>query len=158
MSTIEMQTFTLDGTGPAGQHATTDNERSGRQQVKVWLKKRNAAMQYLKSATALLDGRFPGIPIPENGAAIVKKLSKDLAMAEAGLKECRRIRQLALAKNKRDAAKANAHRFRAATIAATFAAVGASEDDGAGEGPPSPKKRKVESESESEEGDGAGEV
>ena len=115
------------------------------------------------------DGGFPGIPIPENGAGMVDKLSKDLAMAEAGLKECRRIRQLALAKNKRDVAKANAHRFRAATIAATFAAIGGeSEGDGdsvgdsvgdsLGEAPSSPdsppnKRKKLETESDESDED-----
>ena len=133
MSTLEMN---LDGTGPAGQHANTHNDISGREEVKVWLKKKNAAMQTLKSAKALLDGEFPDIPIPENGAAILEKLSGELEIAEAGLKECRRVRQLMLSKKKRDVAKANADRFRAASIAATFASV-----NGAGEAPPSPDSR-----------------
>ena len=119
-----------------------------KEEVKAWLAKKNSAGNDLKAAKALLEGAFPDVPIPENGAALLAKLSSEVAIAEAGLKECRRRRQLELAKNKREAAKATANRFRAAAIAATFAAVGASEDDGAGEAPPSPKKRKVESESE----------
>ena len=166
-----METFNLDGifinlphrhasSGKASPQAPPPIGAS-KELVKAWLKNKNTAAQNLKVARALIDGAFPDVPIPENSAALLAKLSSEVLMADAGLKECRRRRQLVLSKNKRDVAKANAHRFRAAALVATFAAVnGASEDDGAGEGeaPPSLKKRKLESESESEEGHEAGDA
>ena len=127
MSTPEIALFNLDPNAidlPIGE--SKDN-------VKAWLKRKNTAAQNLQAAKALLSGAFSDMPIPENGVAILAKLSEELDAAHAGLKECRRVRALTLAKEKRDAAKANADRFRAAAIAATFAASGEDGDNGSGE-------------------------
>ena len=158
MSTPEIALFNLDPNAidlPIGE--SKDN-------VKAWLKRKNTAAQNLQAAKALLSGAFSDMPIPENGVAILAKLSEELDAAQAGLKECRRLRALTLAKEKRDAAKANADRFRAAAIAATFAAsvggksesgkcgMGADEERAPSPDSPQEKKRKrVESDGEDDD-------
>jgi len=83
---------------------------------------KNEATNNLKVAQDMVAGEYPDVEVPQGSGELLSKLSGEVKRITEGLKECRRQRQLALSKDRREKRKREENEFRAAAIAATFTA------------------------------------